>query len=146
MNTPSSGGVTTWLEDNPTIALGGVLVVVLLGGGLLMRKKAGVPGAALGSSANPTGASQDLSGLKDGIVYIPTQTSFSTYNATDASQHVSDTGSGNVTTGSSSAGNTINPGQTIVHAPIGHPRKPPVVGPAKVKMVWTQHMITSNQS
>jgi hypothetical protein len=149
MNDPSSssggGGAGGWLERNPTIALGGAVVGVLIVGGYMLSKKAG--GATIGGT-NPSGATQDLSGLTNGVVYVPTSTSFTTENSTDASQTVSNTGAGNVTTGSSSAGNVIPP-TSGTKTPASNPgkiMKLPVPTPPKVSMQWTQTYITANQS
>jgi hypothetical protein len=137
----TGGGVSNWLNRNPTIALGGVLVIVLLVGGVLLKKKTT-------ATATSAGTAQDLSGLSTNsngnpIVYIPTQTAFTTYNATDASQSVSNTGNGNVNTGSSSAGNSSTTTGASHPGPI---KKPPVPGPAKVSLQWNQHIITANQT
>jgi len=146
---PSHTGVGAWLDANPTLALGGLVVIVLIAGGTLLSKKNAKTGVAgTGSTVNgiTTDANgrviQDLSGLSNGTVYVPTQTTFSTYNATDASQTVSSIGGGNITTGPSSAGNQTTTGAS-------HPgpiKKPPVEHPSKATIVWTQHYITSGQS
>lgn len=143
MDEQSSSGVSSWLENNPTLALGGAIILVLIVGGYLLSHKAG----AAKNVAATTPA--DLSGLQTNaqgnpLVYVPTQTVFSTYNATDASQSVTNSGSGNVTTGPSTAGNTTST-STSASSP-GPIKKPPVSGPPKVYMQWNETYITHGQS
>ena len=148
-------GVMDWLEENPTIALGGVVLVALVGGAALLSKKASSPTTTTTGDTSIT----NPNGLTNGnIVYVPTSTTFSNYSSTDASQTVSNTGTGNINTGSSSAGNapsqgsstgpsspvTINPTPIVSQPPVT--RQPPPTAPKTVKMVWSQHYTTSNQS
>jgi hypothetical protein len=156
-------GFSEWVNNNPTIALGGSIIVVLLGGAFLLNKKT-TSAAATSSTTGidpltglPT-VSNDLSGLTtasngQGLVYVPTSTQFTTYNATDASQNVTNSGSGNVTTGTSQAGNTSaatgtsQSGNTVAPIPLPQPVKvPPVTPPKQVSMQWTQHVTTANQT
>jgi hypothetical protein len=159
----SSGGISGWLERNPTLALGAVIIFVLLIGATLLRHKAASATASAATQGNLSGLGTDTGG--NPIVYVPTQTAFTTYNATDASQTVTDTGSGSVTTGSTSAGNTTQPPVTVIPPvvvppvvpptptqppvlphPVDPPRKPPVQPPWKVSMQWNQRYSTRGQS
>lgn len=120
-----------WFEAHPTLALGGIIILVLLGGGYLLKGKAATPASA---------PAQDLSGLSNGIVYVPTATTFSTTNQSGV---VTNSGSGTVSTG------PIN-GQPA-HQPInGSPNPPvrsgPVSAPKRVSVQWNQHVTASNQS
>jgi hypothetical protein len=71
-----ASGMIGWIQDHPDLALAGGVVGVLLVAGSIFKAKTGVPGTA--------GATQDLSGLKNGIVYVPTQTTFQTINRTQS--------------------------------------------------------------
>lgn len=89
MDTENNGGILQFLEDNPTLSIGGAIVVVLLVGAFLFRRQA--------ASSPTASAAQDLSGLAtdangNHVVYVPTQTSFTTVNKSESSN------SGNTTT------------------------------------------------
>ena len=78
------GAITDFIDANPQIALGGAVVGVLVIGGILLKKRSAQSALA---ATTPTGVTSDLSGLtSDGqgghIVYVPTQTTFSTDNRT----------------------------------------------------------------
>jgi hypothetical protein len=154
--------ISQWIDNNPTIALGGALIGVLLGGAFLLNKKTI---SASASTTSPSASTQDLSGLTSNgttqpIVYVPTQTTFSTTNATDASQNVTNSGTGTVNTGSSAAGNSPSSGSsTGPSSPVSNPvttnpvvvptpiaKNPPVPAPPKISMSWSQRVTSSNQS
>lgn len=74
------GKIADVVDKNPTLVLGGGVVLILLVGYQLTKKKTPSP-----AMTNPNGMSGDLSGLvTDGqgghVVYVPTQTTFSTTN------------------------------------------------------------------
>jgi hypothetical protein len=61
-----ASGMIGWIEAHPDLALAGGAVGVLLIAGSFFKAKTPTVGST----------TQDLSGLKNGIVYVPTQTSF----------------------------------------------------------------------
>jgi hypothetical protein len=65
-----ASGMIGWIEAHPDLALAGGAVGVLLIAGSFFKARTPTAGST----------TQDLSGLKNGIVYVPTQTSFTTEN------------------------------------------------------------------
>ena len=63
---------SSFLETHKGIALGGGVILLLVVAGVMMKSKQ--------STTPATATTGDLSGLHGGIVYVPTQTSFSTQN------------------------------------------------------------------
>jgi hypothetical protein len=142
-NMPSGGTskISQWLNANPTLALGGVIIVVLLVGSTLIKAK--TPSAS--TAVNPAGTTQDLSGLTtnasgQAIAYVPTTTSFDTYNATNTGTQVTSSGTGAV---------VVTPAPVVVPPVVGVPvgvRNPPVTSPPKISMQWTEGYVSHNQS
>ncbi len=114
MNAPSApggsgGGISQFVEDNPTIALGGGIILIVIIGALILRKNTT---AASGTSG------QDLSGLTtdaygNKIAYVPTATSFTTTN------YQSNSGNSSTTTDNSV-------------------KSTPVAAPARAALYWNQ--------
>lgn len=119
------GGITAFIESNPSLALGSGVVLLLLVVGSLLKKKT-MP------TTNPNGLAGggDLSGLQNGnIVYVPTQTTFSTINRN----------SGNTQTTTTT---TVNPPPVINPPNIFFPPRPPIPQPKPPAtgkaLVWDQ--------
>lgn len=77
----TSGGVLAFLENNPTITIGGAIVVVLLFGALLLRK-ANATGTGTSTTSNLSGLGVDANG--NPVVFVPTSTEFYTDNSVAA--------------------------------------------------------------
>lgn len=91
-NENTGGG--SFITDHPTLAIGGAVLLLLLLGASLLKKNA----------ASTTGA-QDLTGLNNGIVYVPTSTEFYTDNSITAAKGATVT-SGNTTSTSTTTTTT----------------------------------------
>lgn len=119
-------GVLTWIEEHPSISLAGGIILLVLLVAAISRNKAS-------ATTNPNGLA-GTNGLQNGnIVYVPTQTSFTTINR------------GNTSTQTSTTTTTVNPGpvaspQPPTSGPIkapGPPQpKPPTTGKS---LIWDQH-------
>lgn len=70
--TGQRGSFTGFLETHKGIAIGGGVVLILVLAGIMTRQKT--------TATLPASSTADLSGLTKGLVYVPTQTSFSTQN------------------------------------------------------------------
>lgn len=78
----SGGGIKAFVEGHPTLVIGGGLILLLLIAGSMLKKNLG---GVSNPTTDPNATGADLSGLTpDGkgghIVYVPTQTSFTTDN------------------------------------------------------------------
>jgi hypothetical protein len=95
----------SWIEDHPSLSLaGGVILLVLLVAAVSRSKSS--------ATTNPNGLSGAPNGLQNGnLVYVPTQTTFTTINK------------GNTSTSTTTT--TVNPG------PVASPPPPPVANPIK---------------
>ncbi len=65
---PKQDPFVEWIKVHPDVSLAGGIVVVLLIAGWILSRQNKTPGATTAS---------DLSGLTNGLVYVPTQTTFS---------------------------------------------------------------------
>jgi hypothetical protein len=109
----------SFLEENPTLSIGGAIVAVLLLGSTLLRKQSSVPNSVNGLG-DTSGLATDQYGNK--LVYIPTSTDFTTYNSD----------SGNITGSNNPV--TINnpvgiPTGIFPHRPPGPKPPPPHIPP-----------------
>ena len=116
----AKGGMGAWIQEHPTAAIAGGLVLALVVGSYVLSHKSNPATSQNGPTTNG-----DLSGLQNGnLVYVPTQTSFSTVNnqqgatftTTNTTTSISQTGSGNV----------VNP--PTQRPPVGFPPQKPPVG------------------
>ena len=110
-----ANGFVAWIQEHPDISLAGGAVAVLLIAGQLMKPKA----------PTSTAPQSDLSGLTNGIVYVPTQTNFETINK---------------------AGGSINSPVTTTTTTITRtPPVPPAPPPPSAKgLIWDQHHTMGN--
>lgn len=110
----NNAGVMTWIEDHPSISLaGGIILLVLL---------------VAAVSRNKTSTTTNPNGLQNGIVYVPTQTSFTTINRGNTST--------STTTTTINPGPVQAPGPPPIKAPGPPQPKPPVTGK---HLIWDQH-------
>jgi hypothetical protein len=116
-----ASGMIGWIEAHPDIALAGGAVGVLLIAGSFFKAK---------TPATGTSTTQDLSGLKNGIVYVPTQTSFTTNNRTQSGVFASnDPALTSVTTGPVNSPTTTKTTTTTTNTPVPVPQ--PAPGPCR---------------
>lgn len=160
VGTPPDGGVFEFVQAHPGIAIGGGVVLLLLIGGSILKTKQP-------ATTNPNAPLGDLSGLQNGIVYVPTQTSFITNNksgvfaSNDPTLTTITTGPVNSPTSTSTTTTTNNPvyrGHPIpgpkpvpTPAPPPPPRNPPPPQPqppVKAKgLIWDQrHTILGGET
>jgi hypothetical protein len=66
---PKQDPFVEWIKVHPDVSLAGGIVVVLLIAGWILSRQNKTPGVTTAS---------DISGLENGLVYVPTQTSFTT--------------------------------------------------------------------
>lgn len=126
---------STFLETHKGIAIGGGVVLLLIVVGIAMRSK---------QKTLPATSTADLSGLDQGKIYVPTQTSFSTQNVKYGPQINSNdpllttvSGTQTVTgpTTTTTTTKTTNPPPVVVVPPVVNP--PPRVNPPPVPVPIT---------
>lgn len=129
------GKIADFVDKNPTLIIGGSGFIILFVGYQLIKKK---PAPAT-SSATTGGVDTGLSGLAtdangNHVVYIPTQTTFSTVNSTagafsnDPSLTTISGPIGNTDSPTSTVTKTTTAPTTIIPTPYG---QPPIVIPVK---------------
>jgi hypothetical protein len=129
---------TDFVQSHKSLVYGGAIVLILVVAGEFMKKQTGIP---VSTQAG------DLSGLSNGIVYVPTQTSFTTENiGADFSNdpNLTSIKTGNITTNSPTSTTTTSTTQRGSKPPGGEkppthkpPVKPPVHKTAK-SLKWEQ--------
>lgn len=116
--------MSSFIQENPALAVGGGIIGVLLIGGLIMQKTSN-------PSSTPT---SDLSGLKNGnLVYVPTSTSFTTKNIQKG------TNIGNTTNTSTSTSTS-----TVTRNPPPPPPSPPPTGGKS--LIWNSSATIGSSS
>jgi hypothetical protein len=115
--------MATFVETHKGLIAGGFIVVAVVG--YAMTKK--------GTSTTATGQQADLTGLKNGLVYVPTSTNFTTENqsgifASNDPNLTSVSNSGPINSPTDSTTTTTNNGATGKPI-VKPPRKPPVPTP-----------------
>lgn len=117
-----ANGFVAWIQEHPDISLAGGAVAVLLIAGQLMKPK----------TPATTAPQSDLSGLTNGIVYVPTQTSFTTVNKAGGSIN----SPVSTTTTTTNPPPVFHPGPPPVRVPPPPPAPPP---PTTKSLKWDQH-------
>lgn len=127
-NSPSEPTFTEWVKGHAGIVIGFGIVAVLLLASQFMKKGS----TSTSSTGTTTGTQQDLSGLAtnaqgQAIVYVPTQTQFTTVNRVGAGATVN---SPTTTTSNQTTVNTSAPTQVVNAGPVTstEPAPHPVTG------------------
>lgn len=108
MAAAAEGGIGSFIQDHPTASIAGGLVLALVVGSYVLSHK-----STPATSTNGPTANGDLSGLKNGnLVYVPTSTSFTTYNKNS---------NNSTSTSTSTSTTTVNPPPVVVSHPIPGP-------------------------
>lgn len=149
--TTDNGGFIEWVKEHSAITIGFGVVAVLLIAAQFMKKN-----SANSSASGSTSPSQDLSGLAtdqngNHIVYVPTQTTFSTTNTVGNNSVVNSptsTTTATTTVNTSAPTQVVNGGPVTVTPPPSHPvtgtnpptHTPPVQPPVTHHggLVWDQ--------
>jgi hypothetical protein len=115
--------IMDFVKEHPDVAIGGGIVLLIAVGAYVISKQSA--GVGTGTPTTSTGAP---SGLKNGVVYVPTSTSFSTQNINKGTD----------------IGNTTTNNQTR-NRKIINPSPPPVPSPSPVPTCKVGYHFQSNK-
>jgi hypothetical protein len=115
--------IMDFVKEHPDVAIGGGIVLLVAVGAYVISKQSA--GVGTGTPTTSTGAP---SGLKNGVVYVPTSTSFSTQNINKGTD----------------IGNTTTNNQTR-NRKIINPSPPPVPSPSPVPICKVGYHFQSNK-